>query len=237
MRSRVLEPYVPEAATPSVLEAATICTRYFVSWWDTEDDARDNAEGAEVREEAKLPPQKRKQAYVEVLPQLLRRFSAPSATDGDKMLVCAMQLPRQADGPIVLHSEAARVFVRIQPSTATRQALASPGGQQCIDIILGHAGALKVQSAHPAPSLVPLAHEAAPMQPSAPRFALAVGLPPPMVGQLWKRWSARHPGRMLRKAVGLALFNEEESTHIKLSESKEMWLGTRQKGVAQLCVH
>ena len=149
MRSRVLEPYVPEAATPSVLEAATICTRYFVSWWDTEDDARDSAEGAEVREEAKLPPQKRKQAYVEVLPQLLQRFSAPSATDGDKMLVCAMQLPRQADGPIVLHSEAARVFVRIQPSTATRQALAGPGGQQCIDIILGHAGALKVQSAHP----------------------------------------------------------------------------------------
>ena len=42
---------------------------------------------------------------------------------------------------------------------------------------------------------------------------------------------------MLRKAVGLALFNEEESTHIKLSESKEMWLGTRQNGVAQLCVH
>ena len=39
---------------------------------------------------------------------------------------------------------------------------------------------------------------------------------------------------MLRKAVGLALFNEEESTHITLSESKEMWLGTRQKGVAQL---
>ena len=54
-----------------------------------------------------------------------------------------------------------------------------------------------------------------------------MGLPPPMV-------SARHPGRMLRKAVGLALFNEEESTHITLSESKEMWLGTRQKGVAQL---
>ena len=175
MRSRVLEPYVPEAAT--------ICTRYFVSWWDTEDDARDSAEGAEAREEAKLPPQKRKQAYVEVLPQLLQRFSARIATDGDKMLVCAMQLPRQADGPIVLHSESARVFVRIQPSTATRQALASPGGQQCIDIILGHTG------------------------------------------------------RMLRKAVGLALFNEEESTHIKLSESKEMWLGTRQKGVAQLCVH
>ena len=145
MRSRVLEPYVPEAATPSVPEAATIYTRYFVSWWDTEDDARDSAEGAEAREEAKLPPQKRKQAYVEVLPQLLRRFSARIATDGDKMLVCAMQLPRQADGPIVLYSEAARVFVRIQPSTATRQALADPGGQQCIDIILGHAGALKVR--------------------------------------------------------------------------------------------
>ena len=145
MRSRVLEPYVPEAATPSVPEAATICTRYFVSWWDTEDDARDSAEGAEAREEAKLPPQKRKQAYLEVLPQLLQRFSARIATDGDKMLVCAMQLPRQADGPIVLHSESARVFVRIQPSTATRQALADPGGQQCIDIILGHAGALKVR--------------------------------------------------------------------------------------------
>ena len=131
-------------------------------------------EGAEARHEAKLPLQKRKQAYGEVLPQLLRRFSARIATDGDKMLVCAMQLPPQADGPIMLYSEAARVFMRIQPSSVSRQALAAPGGQQCIDIILGH------------------------------------------------------PGRMLRKAVGLALFNEEESTHIKLSESKEMWLGTRQ---------
>ena len=186
MRSCVPEPYVPEAATRSAEaatrsapEAATIIgNRYAVSWWATEDDA--SAEGAEARLEAKLPPQKRKQAYAELLPQLLQRFRSLSATDGDKMLVCAKQLRPPADGPqtaepppIVLYSEAARVFVRIQPSTVTRQALAEPGGQQCIDIILGH------------------------------------------------------PGRMLRKAVGLALFDEERA-HIELSQSKEMWLGSRQ---------
>ena len=32
---------------------------------------------------------------------------------------------------------------------------------------------------------------------------------------------------MLRKAVGLALFNEEAHMHIELSRSTEMWLGTR----------
>ena len=91
MRSCVPEPCVPEAATRSAPEAATIIgNRYAVSWWATEDDA--SAEGAEARLEAKLPPQKRKQAYGELLPQLLQRFCTLSATDGDKMLVCAKQL-------------------------------------------------------------------------------------------------------------------------------------------------
>ena len=142
-------------------------------------------EGAEARLE--LPPQKRTQAYVEVLPELLRRFSARSATDGDKMLVCAKQLPLQADGPIVLYSEAARVFVRIQPNPASRQVLADPGGQQWIDMILRHAGSLKDKPAHPCSSLAaPLAQRVAPTQPSPPRLALAVGSPWP--------W-ARHLGR------------------------------------------
>ena len=125
-------------------QAATICIRYDVSWWDSEEDARDSVEGVEGVEaklETKLPLEKRKQAYLELLPQLFKRFSAPSATDGSKVLVCAMQLPSQADGPIVLESKGVRVFVRIQPSTASRQALAAPGGRQCIDIILGHASA------------------------------------------------------------------------------------------------
>ena len=63
MRSCVPEPYVPEAATRSAPEAATRAgNRYSVSWWATEDDAR--AEGVEAGHEAKLPPQRRKQAWL-----------------------------------------------------------------------------------------------------------------------------------------------------------------------------
>lgn len=41
---------------------------------------------------------------------------------------------------------------------------------------------------------------------------------------------------MLHKAVGLALFNEDESMHIRLSESKEMWLGTRQTAMQYIAM-
>jgi hypothetical protein len=43
---------------------------------------------------------------------------------------------------------------------------------------------------------------------------------------------------VLHKAVGLALFNEDEdeSMHIRLSESKEMWLGTRQTAMQYIAM-
>ena len=179
-------------------------------------------EGTDTEHEAKLLPPQRKQAYAEVLPQLRQLFpDARSATDGSKMLVCTMQLP--AERPIVLHSESVRVFVRIQPSSVSRQTLAAPGGRQCIDIILGRPGASKDKSP-------PSARQQRHTPWACSHAASALGLSLSMDNEpTLRRVSDRHPGRMLRKPVGLALF-DEDGEHHKLSTSTELWLGTRQIG-------